>query len=579
MHAALLLAAAATVGELTWREWELPTGAAADGEFAEHASGWDQAKGRLVVYQNGLLFALHANNATAGWVPVTPATNTTPPARTSSVYGVDDRGAGVPSGLVIAAGENTAKDFFNDVWRFDFATDTWRELTRLDGFSRPEGRYGASGGISGGVLRMTHGFSDVRYSDTWMFDLSARFWKKVDSGTHEYSVSKPHARCLSSGTTASNGDLFLFGGCMSGGKTGGPCPAHDGWCRSVANNEWYRLSGRPTPRARGAMVPFPPAPGVAVMVTTGTVEIGSQWLSGDRAAGAQVAVTHCGKEDGKLGLTGRGWEYFLPKGNGPLRTHDASVAASATAMYVIGGRGSGRRVFVLEWTDTLFLDTPKGSSTDEYFTLPMLHAIFMFLGWGVMSNIGVFAARYLKAAGPVWFKIHKTVMPLGLLFSTVGFGAIIASVSNKHFSFAHGGLGLAVMLLAYLQPLNAVIRPHAVGVGEPKPLVRTVWEIVHKYGGRVALLAANINMVLGLLLIVAPTAALATGCAWIGAFFAAFVVAEGVMISKHGFRWKDAIATKQAAEAKASPDASAPDAHDETAVAALPAAVASEGSD
>lgn len=41
-------------------------------------------------------------------------------------------------------------------------------------------------------------------------------------------------------------------------------------------------------------------------------------------------------------------------------------------------------------------------------------------------------------------------------------------------------MGLVVMILGWLQPLNAFIRPHPAAKNEEKPKKRLVWEIVHK---------------------------------------------------------------------------------------------------
>jgi hypothetical protein len=45
----------------------------------------------------------------------------------------------------------------------------------------------------------------------------------------------------------------------------------------------------------------------------------------------------------------------------------------------------------------------------------------------------------------------------GLIVSLIGFAFAVVSVPFDHFMFAHGGLGLVIMIIGLLQPLNAFL--------------------------------------------------------------------------------------------------------------------------
>merc|ERR1712039_311414 len=55
----------------------------------------------------------------------------------------------------------------------------------------------------------------------------------------------------------------------------------------------------------------------------------------------------------------------------------------------------------------------------------------------------------------------------------------------------HGLIGLIVMTLGVLQPLNAVVRPHGEGA------MRTTWEMMHKNIGRSAIVFGLLNCTFG----------------------------------------------------------------------------------
>eukprot|EP00978_Attheya_sp_CCMP212_P000661 scaffold1312_cov54-Attheya_sp.AAC.5 len=132
------------------------------------------------------------------------------------------------------------------------------------------------------------------------------------------------------------------------------------------------------------------------------------------------------------------------------------------------------------------------------------HGSLMLIGWGFLLPSGAIMARLFKhRPDGLWFKIHIFVQTLGLLLAGIGF--IIALRNFDTFSgkdhvkgYAHAVMGTTVMVLGFLQPLNAIIRPHGPQAnGESKTTIRAIWEIVHKGSGWTAILLAVCTISLG----------------------------------------------------------------------------------
>ncbi|KAI8866294.1 hypothetical protein GQ42DRAFT_77198 [Ramicandelaber brevisporus] len=159
----------------------------------------------------------------------------------------------------------------------------------------------------------------------------------------------------------------------------------------------------------------------------------------------------------------------------------------------------------------------------DYAALVNAHAWLMFIGWGVLVPLAIFSARFARPFDTKlrWFQVHRAANTLGLLCILAGFAVIVYYWQSSyqgavaHFSNDHGQLGLAVVILGVLQPLNAFFRPHREqhrnGLdGLPgtkgreyrfwnKPwTIRRAWEYLHHYVGRAAMIGAIINLFWGL---------------------------------------------------------------------------------
>ena len=132
----------------------------------------------------------------------------------------------------------------------------------------------------------------------------------------------------------------------------------------------------------------------------------------------------------------------------------------------------------------------------------------MALAWGVFFPAAAAAARHLKAAGgPTFFYAHVSLNAVGFVLLCAGFGAVYQSIraadgpGARHFDGGfHTRLGLAVFILAFLQPAGGLLRPHAPPAGEKPGQARRLWELGHKFMGRtligLALLAAATGIAL-----------------------------------------------------------------------------------
>ena len=125
------------------------------------------------------------------------------------------------------------------------------------------------------------------------------------------------------------------------------------------------------------------------------------------------------------------------------------------------------------------------------------HGGLMLLGWGMILPSGVITARCRAGVGdPKWFIRHRFMQCLGMLLTLSGFIIAVTQFSvfgEGHYApaKAHGVMGVIVMTLGILQPINGFLRPHH---GKP---YRRVWELLHKGSGYFAVTLAVPTICLG----------------------------------------------------------------------------------
>lgn len=148
----------------------------------------------------------------------------------------------------------------------------------------------------------------------------------------------------------------------------------------------------------------------------------------------------------------------------------------------------------------------QGPLTDRQLRT-IAHGSMMLLGWGILLPTGVMIAKTMRHRNPLWYKMHSVIQTVGLLLTIAGFIVALSSFDvfiaggGGHFlSVLHGGIGIVVMIVAILQPLNAVLRPHVPEEGEEKSAKRKNWERLHKGAGYGAVALGLINIILGAML-------------------------------------------------------------------------------
>ena len=144
--------------------------------------------------------------ATDTWREVS-TTGESPPSRFGhEAVWVDGRG------LIVFAGQASATAFFNDLWSFDAAAARWTRLP--NGGATPVPRYGSCSGIGrDGRLWVSHGFTEdgTRFSDTRAYSFSSGEWEDETPAGRV-----PVQRCLHGCWFAADGAFVLYAGQTTG---------------------------------------------------------------------------------------------------------------------------------------------------------------------------------------------------------------------------------------------------------------------------------------------------------------------------------------------------------------------------
>ncbi|KNC51480.1 uncharacterized protein AMSG_07677 [Thecamonas trahens ATCC 50062] len=390
----------------------------------------------------------------------------------------------VGNSLYISSGQS-GPIVLSDVWELDLTTYAWTQLPQAGAI--PRGRYGSAGGVfrTGTGLYLSHGFNKkVRYDDTFFYSFAEQKWIEVTP-----AGNLPGARCLVGTTMLTANSFTMYGGCGSGGYS--PCPSQESFIFAAnfadGSRNWVKTRKCPPKLQRAAMAFFPGDSSKAVL------------YGGAKAtAGGVVNV---------LDVPSGAWTRVVPGGSAVPAVRQAHTmtlvynTASPSSEYVLvfGGQVSGaltNEIWRLSGTTTAGL---PNKACQIGFDFRILHGLFMWLSWGLLLPGGIFAARFLKHSSakprglPIWFFIHRIVMPIGLCFALLGF--IFAwFITGKHFTaLPHAIFGVLVTLLGLLQPVNAYFRPH------PNPLncKRKFWQYLHWWGGRTAAVLGLVNVGLG----------------------------------------------------------------------------------
>ena len=235
----LVISAIACAQSLTYTQ--LPSGPNAPAPRLDGTIAYDPT-GRQIFLFGGLAPSARADLWTYSldqnqWREVQPA-GSKPPARFGHTLVFDS----VRRRLILFGGQ--AGGFFNDTWAYDIAANLWDKINPAG--TLPNERYGHSAIYEAARDRMviSHGFTDDgRFDDTWAFEFATNTWRNLSP-----PLNRPLKRCLHHAVyDAIGGQMLLFGGCSSGF---GPCPQDDLWAFDLTTHRWTEKTSRPSPFPR-----------------------------------------------------------------------------------------------------------------------------------------------------------------------------------------------------------------------------------------------------------------------------------------------------------------------------------------
>lgn len=489
------------------------------------------------------------------WEPV--MVHTHPPARHSFVSSVSQ------SYFYVAMGEGRSGLYYSDVWRFDIINMTWEELpsqrrppyiSPADWLTLPSNNYtpaprgGAAGGIYPGAahLYVSHGYNGSYVQDTVVYDLIHQAWDKDYSrgdcalSCEVYNPYLPHPRSEHAAVLIGPRLFLIFGGCLSGGGSGGPCPSSDSWLYDGVHKEWRQVnSDCIPPRTHAAMSMLPLAGGERRIVLYGGVEATSQVLMKTGLLTDDIAVFNVQTGIWSVKKTLSGWGYTPPT----LRS-SAAMATGPTGVYMFGGMEDDTNqllndLWLLEG-DSLSADQSEASScSPQFLNMIMLHGMLMVIGWAFFLQWGAFMKRYLRSEKPTWFYVHVSFQLLGLLCAVAGFvfGVLSVRIRDGHFRFLHSIVGLIVMVLGITQPIMAMFRPMGKSMKSRNERCRLLWwKSSHQLIGWLTLGYAFINITLGVFLALSSQLLWALWLGYFGLVVLSYIIAQFVQRIKkyHG---------------------------------------------
>jgi len=128
------------------------------------------------------------------------------------------------------------------------------------------------------------------------------------------------------------------------------------------------------------------------------------------------------------------------------------------------------------------------------------HGCLMVIAWVGFASIGIFMARYMKVAfgekvllgTKMWFTFHRSLMILTVLFTIVSIIIIFVHAGRwTKEAGAHPITGIIVLVLAVIQPIMALFRPH------PGEANRYIFNWAHRSVGLFSLVLAVVTVFLG----------------------------------------------------------------------------------
>lgn len=243
----------------------------------------------------------------------------------------------------------------------------------------------------------------------------------------------------------------------------------------------------------------------------GKGNINTYWIDAREASGIHptnenLTYVRCRSENGIMTL-----EFTRPLNpscHGGERPECKNIIDPTTPLKIIWAMGA-------RWSDNLsesnmhsaassrpvrvFLKRGSAEAMEDLRPVLAVHGFMMFLAWGILLPGGILAARYLKhVKGDGWYQLHVYLQYSGLAIVLLGFLFAVAELQGLHFDSLHVKFGMAAILLACVQPVNAYMRPKKPTNGEEVSSKRLVWEYAHFITGRSAIVVGFVALVTGM---------------------------------------------------------------------------------
>ncbi len=190
--------------------------------------------------------------------------------------------------------------------------------------------------------------------------------------------------------------------------------------------------------------------------------------------------------------------FWRPLFHSSQNIPDVQVSGQTNVLVASGPVGSSVFTFAAHGRHdrrAIKADFGSGTFVHQVNTYISLHAALMSIAWGVLIPLSLLIARHTKnECHPMWFYLHRAFNTVAVVAFSVGW-AVAISIGSKTFK-AHLAIGTIACALGMTQPFNAWFRPKKTHGDKVNPN-RHRWELLHVWCGRLALILAVINMVLG----------------------------------------------------------------------------------
>ncbi len=140
-------------------------------------------------------------------------------------------------------------------------------------------------------------------------------------------------------------------------------------------------------------------------------------------------------------------------------------------------------------------DFGTGTFVHQINTYVSIHAALMVSAWAVLIPLSLVIARHTKnECHPMWFYLHRALNTVAIAAFSISW-AIAIAIGSKTFK-AHLAIGTLACAFGIIQPFNAWFRPKKTHGDKVNPN-RHRWELLHVWCGRIGLILALSNMILG----------------------------------------------------------------------------------